>query len=143
MIIKNIENIENIYTNDLQSSLVYSLFNTSNIRECLQDDINNCSGINDDNINCLNASNTSIKYLDKYCLNNCSGSSKNSSGCEICNNIHGLNNRTFENIGRLVKCLGNNIEGFTNADEYGLTYYLLYVILGILFIRIIKKWLIK
>jgi len=53
------------------------------------------------------------------------------------NNIHGLNNRTFENIGRLVKCLGNNIEGFTNAKEYGMTYYLLYVILGILFIRII------
>jgi hypothetical protein len=34
-------NIENIYYNDQPSSLEYSLFNTSNVRECLQDDTNN------------------------------------------------------------------------------------------------------
>ena len=57
--------------------------------------------------------------------------------------LNTITNHTFFNVDRLVSCLANNIEGFTNSEEYGLTYYLLYVILGILFIRIIKKWLIK
>ena len=53
--------------------------------------------------------------------------------------LNTITNHTFFNMDRLVTCLANNIEGFTNAEEYGLTYYLLYVILGILFIRIIIK----
>ena len=53
--------------------------------------------------------------------------------------LNTITNHTFFNMDRLVTCLANNIEGFANAEEYGLTYYLLYVILGILFIRIIKK----
>jgi len=57
--------------------------------------------------------------------------------------LNTITNNTFFNIDKLVTSLENNIEGFINAEEYGLTYYLLYVILGILFIRIIKNWLIK
>ena len=59
----------------------------------------------------------------------------NSSGKSFDSNI--ISNNTFFKIKNLLTCLGNNIhEGFTNDKEYNYTYYLLFVILVIILLKI-------
>lgn len=103
-------------------SLEYSFFNATGVNNCLTE-IDNCSGIDDSNKNCLKSYNVNLK--DIFCYNNCSNSSEiNSSNVNPeCLSCFAMNSSKVghirDNCGNINK---DNYDCLSTFDEDGKTF---------------------